>query len=349
MVIKPRSFELTLKSGGFDFTFKPLPVIISANYKGGVGKTATSRVLAQGLASFPEFHQGKPILYIDLDPQCNTGMRFNLIEPIPGSDFTMPRPHPDLIATHEEVTRSSICDLWLKQLGLNETGMEPMPYPTDSAMRLHKLGVLADPVQPEGDPLIHIVPNDQEQLVNMQCFRPNSETAIEAAEILRLWLRSPDLADKYSFVIIDTPPTRTALIDIAIHAATHIYIPFVPEPQSVDGVYSMISYFTTKVAERHETDDIPLTFLGMLPNVVQNLTVHRDQMLRLKSSEAFAKYLMPCPLSRNKLYPETDTWQYSPAVVFANPESKGALESMRFVKYVAKNVMTARSEWRNFA
>jgi len=330
----------------FDFTRKPLPVIVAANYKGGVGKTTTSRVLVQGLSNDVYYHQGKPILYIDLDPQGNTGRRWNLLETVMGSPYTTPRPHPELVTLQEAVVRTSICDLWLDLLGLGDQGFEPIPYPSNTGELLETMGIIPkDVCQPIGSDMIHIVPNDEQQLVHVQTFRPGSQTALSAADTLRRWLRSPELAEKYSFVVIDTPPTRTSIIDIAIHAATHIYIPFVPEPQSTDGVFSMISYFQTMVSERRESNDIPLEFLGMLPNCVKKGTlIHKQQLDRIKSSP-LAAYLLDSPLTDLVAYPETDNWKNTPDQVFADPESKSSFESTRFVKLVAKKVMESRDHW----
>jgi chromosome partitioning protein len=337
---------MAAKNKSFDFDRKPLPVIVAANYKGGVGKTTTTRVLVQGLATNPLYHHGKPVLYIDLDPQGNTGRRWNLLELTHESGFTAPRPHPALVQAKEENTRSSICDLWLDLLGMGES-FEPLPYPSNTGEQLEAMGVIPKDVrQPVGSDFIHIVPNDENQLIAMQSFRPNSPAALEAAETLRNWLRSPELAEQYSFVVIDTAPTRTAIIDFAIHVATHIYIPFNPEPQSVDGMLSMISYFQTKISERRESEDLPLEFIGMLPNCVDMRTkIHQQQMRRLQDSPALSQYLMGVSLTDTVTYPETDNWHNTPDDVFAMTDSKTSFEASRFVKIVAQKVMESRNSW----
>ena len=52
-------------------------IITLANQKGGVGKTTTCHVLAYGLAE-----QGKKVLVIDMDPQCNLTESFALDEDV---------------------------------------------------------------------------------------------------------------------------------------------------------------------------------------------------------------------------------------------------------------------------
>lgn len=340
---------MVVKKQKFDFAKKPVPVIVAANYKGGVGKSVTSRVLVQGLTMRPEYHMGKPILYIDLDSQGNTGRRWNLLEPIQGTPYTTPRPHPSLVEAKEKVVQSSICDLWLDLLQRGEESLLPVPYPSNTGELLQELGMISKEfTQPIGNELIYIVPNDESQLIDIQTFKKDSPPAIEAAERLAMWLRSPEVAEEFSFVVIDTPPTRTCVIDIAIQAATHVYIPFVPEPQSLEGMYSMISYFTTKVSERLESEDLPLEFLGMLPNIVQkNTSIHRQGFASLKGS-ALEPYLLKCELARAVTYPETDNWLNTPEHVFANPESKSCIQSNRFVKEIATRVMNDRAGWSEF-
>jgi len=336
----------------FDFSRKPLPVIVAANYKGGVGKSVTSRTLVQGLSMHPEYHQGKPILYIDLDSQGNTGRRWNLLEPIQGMPFTTPRPHPQLLADKESNVRSSICDLWLDLLGLGDQAFLPVPYPSNTGQILQSMGMInKDIAQPIGNDLIHIVPNDERQLIDIQTFKKDSKLARAAADSLRDWLRSPELAEQYSFVVIDTPPTRTSVIDIAISAATHIYIPFIPEPQSLDGMYSMISYFLTMVSDRRESKEkipVPLEFLGILPNIVRkNTKVHKEGFASLKGTQ-LEKYLLKCGLAQAVAYPETDNWLNSPEHVFADKESKTHLQATKFVKEIADKVMASRAQWGDF-
>ncbi|WP_219096245.1 ParA family protein [Pseudomonas sp. UMAB-40] len=339
---------MAAKAQVFDFHLKPLTVCVAANYKGGVGKTVSSRVLVQGLAYFSMFNQGKPILYIDLDPQGNTGLRWNLLEIVNGSILKVPRPHPKLVEDREDVTRTSVCDLWLTLLGQGDS-VVPIPYPSNTGEILENMGIIPKDVsQPVGSDLIHIVPNNENQLMDMQSFRTGSAGALEAAKIFRDWLRSPELAEQYSFVVIDTPPTRNSIIDIAIHAATHIYIPFIPEVQSVDGVMAMVSYFQTKISERRESDDLPLTLLGLLPNIVQEQTlVHQQQINRVKNSP-LSDYLMS-PLRRAIDYPETDNWRNTPDQVFAAKNRNCCVDSTRFVKQAAKKLMEDRNGWERMA
>lgn len=52
-----------------------MQIITSANQKGGTGKTATAAALAQAAA-----HEGRKVLAIDLDPQCNLSFALDAAE-----------------------------------------------------------------------------------------------------------------------------------------------------------------------------------------------------------------------------------------------------------------------------
>lgn len=289
-----------------------VPVIGSINYKGGVGKTTTSRVAAQGFADNPEINRGKPVLIVDLDPQANTSRRWQLVTVL--DDATVaPKPHPELLG--EAVTSSSICDLWLDLLGAGPEPLFPVPYPTSN-------------------PMIHVVPVNENQLFSASRL-PDSKIAALSARMIE-WLRSPELAAAYSCVLLDTQPTKSPLIDAALAGATHVYIPFVPEPQPVDGVMSMISYVIRHSNQR--TNDLPLRFLGLLPNMVMNTTLHNNTLHALERHPNFGRYLMPVKLARRIGYAETDDYRSAPDQVTDLEGTNIELEARKFVKHLWKEV-----------
>lgn len=285
------------------------PVTVSMNYKGGVGKTLSLRVLAQGLAELPWFHGGKPILIIDLDPQGNTSRRWNLLTPVPDSyGDMMPKPHPAL--ADEAFNYSSVCDIWGKFLG----GESVVPEPYETA-----------------NPLIHVVPADERLMRRIMQLDESKVSALGGA--MRQWLRSPEIAERYSCVLIDTAPSKSNLIDAALTASTHIYIPFVPEPQSVEGVFSILSYVTRFGSQRG--NDVPMHLLGILPNIVQPRTSLHQTMLKQIKDSRLGEYLMPVKLDRRIPYAETDASNITPQQVTEMGPAI-AKEARQFITYMAK-------------
>lgn len=292
-----------------------VPVIISFNYKGGVGKTTTSRVLAQGVADMPDLNRGKPILVVDLDPQANTTRRWQL-HTIREDGSLVPKDHPDLLG--ETVKHSSICDLWLDVIGVLDKPLVPVPYETSN-------------------PLIHVVPAHEELMADV--MRVPRDQIATLGKNMRNWLRDPALAEQYCAVVLDTQPSKSALIDAALAAATHAYIPFVPEPQSVDGVMSMIMYAGRNIKERRELrNDVPLRLVGLLPNMVQRTRLHSQHLRLIQNHEVFSKYLLPVKLHKLIGYAETDDWRNNPDQVTALDNSNIALEAKKFVKYLWNEV-----------
>ncbi|MEH6688726.1 MAG: ParA family protein [Halopseudomonas sabulinigri] len=285
------------------------PVIVSTNHKGGTGKTTTSRVLAQALAALPKYNKGKPILTVDLDPQGNTSRRWKLMTPN-NDGVSVPIPHPEL-----DGQNSSVCDLWLNLLDQSKPNLAPEPYETTN-------------------PMIHVVPANEELMYEMIGIEKAKRPLMGRA--MREWLRSADIYEKYSYVIIDTPPSKAALNEAALAAATHTYIPFIPEPQSVEGVYSIFSYLYAQQQQRSSND--PLVLLGFLPNLVQRTRLHNLHLKQLRDHTNFSQHLMKVQLNRRIGYAETDDSLCQPDQVTDMVGTQIEFEANRFAKYIAERV-----------
>lgn len=303
------------------------PCIVSCNYKGGVGKTTTSRVLAQALALDKSFTKGKPILVIDLDPQGNTSRRWQLLH----TDFngsSYPIAHPDL--DDSAPNYSSVCDLWLPLVttagwsdgsDVEPESLVPLPYETANKM-------------------IHVVPAHEEQMAYAMTV-PMAERPL-LGFALRQWLRSDEVKEAYSCVIIDTQPSKSSLIDAALAAATHVYVPFVPEPQSIEGVFSILSYIFLQ--QQIRGSDVPLTMLGLFPNMVTDTMLHRAHLDALKKDSVFSKYLMPVRFGRRIAYSETDDYRNTPEQVTDLTNARISEEARLFARYIVKRLSESEVE-----
>lgn len=295
---------------------KRVPVIVATNHKGGVGKTTTTRILAQGLAAMPKYNKGKPILIIDLDPQCNTSKRWQLTRPTPDGEI-VPVDHPSLLdgAKPGEDCSTSICDLWMGLLDPTAENVQPIPYETSNE-------------------LIHVVPAHEPAMMSLIGIPVEQRPLV--GKYMAAWLQTKEIAETYSYVIIDTAPSKTVLNEAAMTAATHCYIPFTPEPQPVDGIYSIVSYLYAHQNKRPH--DRPLYMLGLLPNMVRNVTLHRDEMRKLEKSPAFSEMLMGVKLKNRVAYAMTDDPRIQPGEVTGMKGSDIQIEAKRFAKYIADKV-----------
>ncbi|WP_417546455.1 ParA family protein [Marinobacter sp.] len=285
----------------------PVPIIAATNHKGGVGKTNSVRVLGQELASNAKLNKGKPVLIIDLDPQCNTSGRWKLVRPNHNGDLT-PIPHPDLNGDS-----SSVCDVWLKLIDPAKSSYYPTPYVTEHEN-------------------LHVVPGDEALMYAVTKLPEDRQRFVP--QLLRKWLRSSEISEKYSFVLIDTPPAKGDLTNAALSAATHAYVPFIPEPQSVNGLFSILSYLNTQQGNREFGDNLIL--LGFLPNMVTSTKLHKEALSALRKHDTFSKFLMPMQLKRRIAYAETDNTLAEPGDVTSEATSNIAVEARRFARHVGE-------------
>lgn len=291
------------------------PVLVAANHKGGVGKTTVARVLAQAIAGLPELHKDKPVLVVDLDPQANISRRWELMRPL-GNGLSAPINHPDL-----EGESSSVCDLWLPLLGVCDEPLVPEPYPT-------------------ANPMIDVVPANEELMLELVGIERSKRHLL--GDAMRQWLRSEDIGNKYSYVILDTAPSKTTLWDAAVAASTHVLVPFKPEPQSVEGVVSIVSYLYQQQLCRPHHD--PLIMLGFLPNMVQRTRLHAKLLKQLKSMPGLGRYLMPVKLHQRIGYAETDAPSCDPTQVTDMDGTAIQAEALRFAKYIAAEIERPASQ-----
>jgi chromosome partitioning protein len=278
----------------------------------------TSRVLAQAMALNKPFTKGKPVLLIDLDPQGSTSRRWQLLKTDFNDGSSYPKDHPDLL--DEEQKNSSVCDLWLSLIAKDYPkplgdSVIPLPYETTN-------------------PMIHVVPADTKLMSYAVSVSVADHYKLAAA--LRSWLRSKEVAETYSCVIIDTQPSITSLLDAALTAGTHCYVPFVPEPQSADGIFSVISYIAMQQQKRGS--DVPLVLLGLLPNMVKKTKLHNAHLNAFKRDEVYSRYLMPVSFSNSISYAETDDWRNTPQQVTDKKDSLVSIEAKRFAKYIIQRI-----------
>lgn len=298
---------------------KCAPIIVSANHKGGVGKTVGCRVLAQSIAKDPKLNKGKPVLLVDLDPQANTSKRWRCVRLV--GDYAVPVAHPDLVG--EDVAYSSVCDIWLSLLTAGKTRSAfPLPYRTS-------------------DPMIHLVPADEERFRDVVRLPIDKEPQLGA--FMTEWLRDPSIADEYCCVIIDTPPNKESCVAAALAAATHVLIPFIPEPQSAQGVISVVAFVERMATQRKENEE-KLHHLGLLPNRVMPQTrLHADVLATIKDLRGIGDLVMPVKLQSRIAFAETDNWASEPDAVLPDPAGTHAeAEAHQFSHYVMKQI----ERWR---
>lgn len=262
-------------------TAGPTKVVVVAQQKGGVGKTTTSRILAEGTAI-----SGYRGLCIDLDPQANFSAR--LVE-LDLTDGKRPPVHPlfDPNGDDDWSGRSSSADIF--------KGGAVLPYPTCV-------------------PNLDLIPADGEALRRV-------EYSLDPLAVRELLAR-PELQAAYDFVIIDTPPSQGLLTVAGMRAATHLVVPVVMEPQSLEGLHDMIGFWRRENRLR-EGDYIEM--IGVLPNKVDVRTaIHMGYLELWRSDEALGPMMMPFELNQKIIHAELDAPNARYSSVFKLPRTNAA-------------------------
>lgn len=285
-------------------------IIAPTNNKGGVGKTKISILLAEYFSLVLK----KRVLAIDFDPQCNFSQRFLKMEVDPAvPEGLIPPLHadydPDDPIDSDWDGRSSIADIFY--------GQGVVPYPTYIEN-------------------LDIAPGHAFKLLTAESVR-RSEVADKVHKQLNLFLSAPDVKNAYDVVVIDTAPSKGPLTVSVVKAASHIIIPCVMEEQPIQGVYGMLQLWMQETYQRKE--DNKLNLIGILPNMMRQINLHRDMLASLKANKAIAKYVIPMQLSLRTAFAEVDAEGASPRTIFDLPDLNPAkLEALALCDYVSKEI-----------
>src|SRR5471030_374322 len=164
-------------------------VIAIGNFKGGVTKTTTSMVLAQGLS----LRHGRRVLHIDLDPQGSATTLYGI------------NPHAEVDASQ------TIMPLIEAYLNNESFDMRGLPAPT----YWPNLDLI--PSSTELFNAEFMLPARASAI----------DHAVRFEQVLHDGLAS--LKDEYDYIIIDTAPTLSYLTINAVFAADGVIVPVVPD------------------------------------------------------------------------------------------------------------------------
>lgn len=283
-------------------------VIVNATHKGGEGKTTNSIMLAEYFAHI----EGKKVLLIDLDTQANLSGRYIKMDYDPhNSKGKIPPLHPSYSPEEDKESdgRSSIGDIFF--------GKPVYPYPT----------------QHEN---LDLLPSHSELLQRAEAVT-YSDIISKIHDIFCGFLSGEDVQQSYDLIIIDTPPSIGPLTTASIKAATHIIIPAQMEQFSIDGIYGMLQLWKQEKFRRPQ--DKPLELLGILPNQVRHINLHKQFLESLQKTEGVSDYIMPYAIMKRVIYTELLVEGANPKSLFELSENHEARQEYESVcKYISGRV-----------
>lgn len=284
-------------------------IVVNATHKGGEGKTTNSIMLAEYAALVLKLKT----LIIDMDPQANFSGRYTKMEYDPAyKGGKIPPLHPDYEPDHDQDWngRSGIANIFY--------GEEVIPYPTAISN-------------------LELLPAHSMKLQEAEAVTKNE--VLEKVHLqLKRFLELEDVRNSYDVIIIDTPPSKGPLTIAAIKAATHLVIPAQMEQFSIEGIYGMLQLWKQESYSRSKNNQIDL--VGILPNQVRDIKVHKELLENLKQIRNTAQYVMPFLIKKRAIYTEILTEEANPKSIFELPISNTArMEYEQACRYIMERVM----------
>jgi chromosome partitioning protein len=263
-------------------------IIVNATHKGGEGKTTNSIMLAEYIALL----LGLKTLIIDMDPQANISGRYIEMKYDPAyKGGKIPALHPDYEPEKDKDWdgRSSIADIFY--------GEEVIPYPT-------------------AIPNLELLPAHSIKLQEAEAVTKND--VVEKVHLqLKRFLELDEIKKNYDMIIIDTPPSKGPLTIAAIKAASHIVIPAQMEQFSIEGIYGMLQLWKQETYCRSQ--DNPINLVGILPNQVRDIKLHKQFLGGLRQGKGLADYVMPHLIKKRAIYTEILVEEAKPKSIFELP------------------------------
>ncbi len=283
-------------------------VIVNATHKGGEGKTTNSIVLAEYLALI----KNKKVLSMDLDPQANFSGRYLQMTYDPAyQGGKIPPLHPDY---EPDVDidwdgRSGIANIFY--------GEGVIPYPT----QINNLEIAP----------AHSIRLQEAEAVTKHEVKEKVHLQIKK------FVEDPEVQKAYDVIIIDTPPSKGPLTISAIKAATHLVIPAQMEQFSIEGIYGMLQLWKQETYARSK--DNPIELIGILPNQVRNINIHKHFLNDLRNKEFTSKYVIPHEIKKRSVYTEILAENANPKSIFELSESSiERIEYENVCQYITNKV-----------
>lgn len=273
-------------------------IIAIVNNKGGVGKTTSSRILAEYFSIVKK----EKVLALDMDPQANFSNRYLKMEIDPyQQEGRIPPLHPDYdpnsLDDQEWDGRSSIAGIFFGE----------MVFPYSTYINT-----------------LEIAPSHSSKLLLAEAVT-REEVVQKVYDQLSKFLALDDVQSSYDKIIIDTPPSKGPVTISVVRAATDLLIPSIMEPQPIEGIYGMIHLWKSETLRR--PDHRQLNLIGVLPNSYDRRgIIHKDHYDSLK--QEMPNYVLESKIGRRLIYAEADADGAAPPSIFMYPDKNIAKQEV---------------------
>ena len=273
-------------------------IIAIVNNKGGVGKTTTSKILAE----YYSIVKNERVLALDMDPQANFSNRYLRMEIDPyQQEGRIPPLHsnynPDSPEDRDWDGRSSIAGIFFGEM--------VFPYTTYINT-------------------LEIAPSHSSKLLLAEAVT-REEVVQKVYDQLFKFLTLDDVKNSYDKIIIDTPPSKGPVTISVVRAATDLLIPSIMEPQPIEGIYGMIHLWKSETLRR--PDNRPLNLIGVLPNSYDRRgIIHKDHYDSLKNE--MPDFVLESKIGRRLIYAEADADGAVPPSIFMYPDKNIARQEV---------------------
>ncbi|MEE1989899.1 AAA family ATPase [Limosilactobacillus reuteri] len=251
-----------------------MPVLVYANFKGGVGKTTNSVMTAYQLAK-----KGYKVLVCDLDPQSNATHLLT-------RTYSRQNNQSKQEFVKELVKQSRKEKKQLSEDDIDEEISDVYKNRERKELKIEKTMMLALSEEDVESAIVKVMDNlyllpsdadftDYPDFLE-QTFMPNEENYKEK----RTSYFSKQLSkvkDNYDFVIVDVPPTLSIYTDSAVYAADDIIIVLQTQQDSLDGAIAFFKYLQ-KIFDKYHA--INFDILGILPVLLENRAGLDSQILK---------------------------------------------------------------------